>query len=360
MEDKEENIQIHLAGENKEENPENLEENSQDSQQNHLQEENKKENPENSEETTQETEEGCKLEQNHLLENCTMEERSEEGRETNVVLTQTQNRVSDAEKGGETKVEKQQVRSSQKPKVVPKQNQKPKLTVPQPFSLATETRMSRERRGGLDKSSPNLSKSATSKILMQSSMRIERSTDLKLATTASKSTFRGTERMEKRIESGNQMKEKNHEKEAEITKKSHSIVKKEELEAMKLKKSSTFKATPLPSFYHQKAPPPMPELKKIPSTRPRSPHLGHHRSKSMFESGIDKIETIEKSTPKKISSSAKETMVFESGKDKIETIEKSAPKKIRSSAKETINKLLRGPWKATTTRRKESMKAGMS
>eukprot|EP00268_Persea_americana_P003505 TRINITY_DN11059_c0_g2_i1.p1 TRINITY_DN11059_c0_g2~~TRINITY_DN11059_c0_g2_i1.p1 ORF type:complete len:304 (-),score=55.00 TRINITY_DN11059_c0_g2_i1:648-1559(-) len=265
-------------------------------------------------------EEKDEIQQNHLPPSEEIiEEKPNNGVETNhTVRSNKQNHeeakehetVSDAEKVGETKEAKQAISSplqKGKAKVGGKQR-KAKPTIPQPFSLATERRMSsREKRNGVDSDHPILKSTSFNykhRYHAQTSQRVERSAQVRLGTAANKSTSPRSLPTDKPTE--NQQEEK-------------------ELELKKPRKSPTLKASPLSSF--DKKAPQNPELKKIPLTR----SLLHQGNRSISESLPRQSKSISELSNNKMEAFKRSTSISKLRNNKMEAITENSSTKINSA-----------------------------
>ncbi|KAL8490981.1 hypothetical protein ACS0TY_022839 [Phlomoides rotata] len=169
-------------------------------------------------------------------------------------------------------------------------NCKTKCTVPQPFALATEKRSNVRvvQHPSFTKQNPAVSPIVQRKPLQPDNKKHADEDNCSVASSVAPSRkfkttvgaaplFKSSVRAERRKEFYSKLEEKNQALDAE--KSQFEARTKEESEAAikQLRKSLTFKASPMPSFYHD-GPPPKVELKKAPPTRAKSPKLGRRKS----------------------------------------------------------------------------------
>uniref|UniRef100_A0A7N1A1S5 TPX2 C-terminal domain-containing protein n=1 Tax=Kalanchoe fedtschenkoi TaxID=63787 RepID=A0A7N1A1S5_KALFE len=224
-------------------------------------------------------------------------------------------KISDAPSKGKFKSKERPVKHSPKNSPV---SVRSGCTVPQPFTLATEKRASTgaspvtEGAINYDLNLSPLKDSRLRKIIgtlisrnhlraeykkhpeEEDSSSVASPTAVSTGTPkkkvlASPPKFQSSERAEKRKEFNSKLEKKQLALEAE--KIQYEARTKEETEAAikQLRKSLTFKATPLPSFYHD-GPLPNIELRKLPATRPKSPKLGRRRSCSDAPTSVQHVK----------------------------------------------------------------------
>ncbi|XVE57417.1 hypothetical protein DITRI_Ditri04bG0089300 [Diplodiscus trichospermus] len=236
-------------------------------------------------------------EENQLLDG-TIEEKDRNGEDIIV-----ENQVMKAEKVGEieTGIAKKQKQGS-------KQSLKAKPTVPQPFSLSTEKRMSKEKQWSVDFSSENMKRKPNQR---HGSMDFNNSySQPTLSRSVSSShrscrpPVRAAENIENRIWGLTQetmdktllkwfqskhMKENDKKQLAEENKSSN------------LQKSCKFKALPLPRFYQKKDSPSKSETKKMADISKKSPLVGQkNRGRSISKAEKSRIENKGKEQSKTI------------------------------------------------------------
>lgn len=164
------------------------------------------------------------------------------------------------------------------------------------------------------------------------------------ATNTSGFSFKCDERAEKRKEFYTKLEEMHIAKQEERNQIQAKTKEEMENEIKQLRKSLTFKATPMPAFYHEGVPPKA-ELKKIPTTRAKSPKFCRRASSGALDSEgsngrscrVNYLELeLEISSNDSMQKSADENIEKGSGKSSIENSKKPVR---RSLSKFTSEKL---------------------
>lgn len=141
-------------------------------------------------------------------------------------------------------------------------------------------------------------------------------------------SFKCDERAEKRKQFYTKLEELHVAKEEEKNQIQAKTKEEMEVEIKELRKSLTFKATPMPAFYREGTPPKQ-ELKKIPTTRAKSPKFGRRSSVGICSEGSVR------SLPCSVDGNAEKA----SGKNFVESAKKVVRRSLSTSATEKLPRI---------------------
>ncbi|KAI3792281.1 hypothetical protein L2E82_06156 [Cichorium intybus] len=236
-------------------------------------------------------------------------EECEEEKRVIHVLEETQGEDNSKNASGERKDEQsRKIDGSKRTRIA---NPKTNVTVPRPFNLATDKRMTIERRGSMNLKEPK-------PILTKSASFHHRPSNLKGAETSSiktslKPKIRTNEKDDKNMEG------KTCQANAKNTRNENPI----------------FKALPLPNFYRQKDLPPKSETKKTVAGCSKPPVIGDLVN-ALPKSGNNKIEGNTRRVSRGMSGGEKET---------TSKVIKTTKLSLRTTPKESVKKLVQSDGK---------------
>ncbi|CAN4113923.1 unnamed protein product [Withania somnifera] len=167
-------------------------------------------------------------------------------------------------------------------------------------------------------------------------------------------SFRLEERAEKRKEFLAKIEEKIQAKEEEKNNLQAKSKENQEAEIKQLRKSLTFKATPMPNFY--KEPPPKAELRKIPTTRAVSPKLGRNKNSTSTTNSSESGGSC--FSPRVAKEQVKSPRALLSTSNKVTGASKGKPIETKKPVKNSSTTKVKGKTVGTKPRTAEAKESG--